>query len=66
MISLNTAIYALFTLALLVWFLVDLFTVHSGGMFTSGKKSGEMGFTSLFIIVVWIIFTLIWGGICWW
>jgi predicted small integral membrane protein len=66
MISLNTAIYALFTLALLVWFLVDLFNVSPGSWFVSGKKKGEMGFTSLFIIVVWIIFTLIWGGICWW
>jgi len=65
-IKINVAIYAVIALALLVWFLVDLFSVHHGSQFSSGKKSGEMGFTGAVIIIIWFAFTLIWGGFYWW
>lgn len=65
-IKVHIAIYALITLALLVWFLVDLFSIHHGGEFFSGKRKGEMGLLNAFIIIVWFAFTLIWGGIFWW
>jgi membrane protein DedA with SNARE-associated domain len=53
-------------LALLIWFLSDFFASWSGGNFTQGKKSGELGIISLLVIVIAVIFNLIWGGIFWW
>lgn len=65
-IKLNLAVYFAITLLFAAWFLSDFFKSESGGYFYSGKRSGEMGFTGLLSIGIWIIFSLIWGGIFWW
>ena len=65
-LSLDTVIYSVFTLAMLTWFFIDLFTKRPGSAFLSGKRKGEMGLLTLAILIIWIIFTVIWGGIFWW
>jgi hypothetical protein len=66
MIRWSWIVYIIVMLALLIWFLSDFFASWSGGNFSSGKKSGEMGIVSLLVIVIAVIFNLIWGGIFWW
>jgi len=66
MVKISTVIYIVVTLAFLVWFLYGLFKTNRGGDFWPGKRSGELGFACLGAIILWVIFTLIFGGIVWW
>jgi hypothetical protein len=65
-IKVNVAIYIVVALALLIWFIVDLFREESGGMFWPGKRKGDLGFGGLFAGLLLIMFTLVWGGFFWW
>jgi hypothetical protein len=46
-----------------MWFFRDLF-MPANGIIT--KKKGEIGCEGIFAIILWILYTLIWGGIFWW
>jgi len=58
-------VYSLVTLPLVIWFIGDLFFRESYTYFGS-KRKGEMGGTSVIIILLIAIWTLIWGGFFWW
>jgi len=66
MVKTSTVFYIIIMTALLVWFIVDIFTTTHGGEFIHGKNKGEMGMVSMIIIIVAVIFNSIWGGIFWW
>jgi len=65
-ISIQTLIYIVISLLFLISFLSDFFASWSGGNFSHGKKSGELGFVGALAIVIWLLFTLIYGGFFWW
>jgi hypothetical protein len=65
-IKINLAVYFAITLLFAVWFLSDFFKSWNGGNFTPGKATWEVGFSGILSIVLWVIFSLIWGGIFWW
>jgi hypothetical protein len=66
LISIQTVIYIIISILFTIWFFSDFFASWSGGNFSHGKKSGELGFQGILSIFFWIIFTLIYGGIFWW
>ena len=66
MVKTSTVFYIIIMTALLVWFIVDIFTTTHGGEFIRGKKKGEMGMMSMIIIIVAVVFVSVWGGIFWW
>lgn len=65
-VKLTSAIYFGITLAFLIGFIWDMSQTESGGYFFPGKRSGEIGCLGLIIAIIWVVFSLIWGGFFWW
>ena len=65
-IEISTAFFIIVTLSYLVGVLFDTYREISGGMWGIGKRKWEFGLVGYFLIVAYIIFVLIWGGIFWW
>jgi len=66
-IQLHQAVYAIITAIALVYILFDVFREYGGGgYFSSRKYKGQLGFPSAIMIILWFIFSLIWGGFFWW
>jgi len=63
--KITTVVYIFATLLFLIWFLFDFGTQHPGGFFPS-KRKFEMGFIGIGVIAIWLVYTLIWGGMFWW
>jgi hypothetical protein len=63
MIRISTLIFIVVTVVFVMWFFRDLF-MPANGIIT--KKKGEIGCEGIFAIILWILYTLIWGGIFWW
>ncbi len=62
-ISLELVIYVIVSILLLLWLIRNL-NCEEYGFFT--KKKGEIGVGGFVAIMLWIFYTLIWGGIFWW
>ena len=67
-VKLTSAIYFGITLGFQLWFLWDLAQAQekSEAWLFSGKQEGQVGRLGTIIILLWTIFSLIWGGFFWW
>jgi len=63
-LSVQSLVYTIISVVFLIWLVLDIADSYSG-MFTS-KVKGQVSLIGLFIIIAWLIFTAIWGGIFWW
>lgn len=63
MVRLSTLIFVVVTVLFVLWFFRDFYLPAHGII---NKNSGEIGCEGAFAIILWILFTLIWGGIFWW
>ena len=66
MISISNAIYIVITLVFVIGLLIHMHMETYGSMFTSGKNKWEIGGWGALLIVVYIVYVLIWGGVFWW
>lgn len=66
MVHWNLIVYGIVTGIITIWFIVDLMRVERSTYGFPGKSKWEIGFISILIIAIEVIFTLIWGGIFWW
>ena len=65
-VKLTSAIYFGITLGFLIGFIWDLAQETGGGWISSGKRRGEIGCLGATIALIWVVFSLIWGGFFWW
>jgi len=67
MISIQWLIFGIFTLAFIVGMIIHLSKEGYSGMYTGpGKYKWELGSWGLLMILGYIIFLAIYGGIYWW
>jgi hypothetical protein len=66
MITIDVFVYTLCAVGFFVGILYDLFDSYPGGLVSSGKVKGELSLRGVVILVCWIVFTVMWGGVFWW
>ena len=54
------------TIIVIGTFVYDFSRYKSGGLWGHGKKRWEIGLTGALILLFYVIFMAIWGGIFWW
>lgn len=65
MVSSSTVVWIVVTTIVVVFMLFHALE-ESSGMWASGKKRGQIGCLGYLAVALYIVFTLIWGGIHWW
>jgi len=66
MITIGSLIFWVFTIAFIVGMVIHMSKVSYGGYVYRGKRKWEVGVWGGFMIIGYVIFLAIFGGVYWW